>query len=166
MLPDLLKPNLKIVFCGTAAGSVSAKRGFYYAGPGNKFYPILHKVGLTPYQLKPNEFSKLLKFSIGLTDIVKNESGSDDSLNNSAFDVESFKEKINRYGPKIVAFNGKKAAAWALGKKGRTGKVEYGISDKKIKGAQVIVLPSTSGAANGYWDERKWIELAELFDKS
>jgi double-stranded uracil-DNA glycosylase len=27
VLPDLLRPGLKIVFCGTAAGTVSAARG-------------------------------------------------------------------------------------------------------------------------------------------
>ena len=28
ILPDLLKPNLKVVFCGTAVGSTSAKFGW------------------------------------------------------------------------------------------------------------------------------------------
>ena len=37
VLPDLIKPGLKIVFCGTAAGTVSAKRGAYYAHPQNRF---------------------------------------------------------------------------------------------------------------------------------
>ena len=31
VLPDLIKPGLRIVFCGTAAGHVSAARGAYYA---------------------------------------------------------------------------------------------------------------------------------------
>lgn len=39
--PDLLAPHLRLVFCGTAAGNVSAARGAYYAGPGNQFWPIL-----------------------------------------------------------------------------------------------------------------------------
>ena len=40
ILKDLLQPNLDIVFCGTAAGEVSARKAAYYAGPGNQFYPI------------------------------------------------------------------------------------------------------------------------------
>jgi len=39
ILPDLLASNLKIVFCGSAAGTKSAENKAYYAGPGNRFYP-------------------------------------------------------------------------------------------------------------------------------
>lgn len=48
VLPDVLKPDLKIVFCGTAAGRESAARGAYYAGSGNSFWKTLHEVGLYP----------------------------------------------------------------------------------------------------------------------
>jgi TDG/mug DNA glycosylase family protein len=44
VFPDLLAPNLSIVFCGTAVGNVSAQRGAYYAGPRNMFWPTLHNV--------------------------------------------------------------------------------------------------------------------------
>jgi TDG/mug DNA glycosylase family protein len=37
VLPDVLVPGLAVVFCGNAAGKVSAQRGAYYAGPGNYF---------------------------------------------------------------------------------------------------------------------------------
>ena len=40
MLPDVLDINPKVIFCGTAAGSTSARRQQYYAGPGNKFWSI------------------------------------------------------------------------------------------------------------------------------
>ena len=56
VLPDVLKPGLAIVFCGTAAGNESARRRAYYAGLGNAFWPTLAKVGLTPCQLAPEEF--------------------------------------------------------------------------------------------------------------
>lgn len=161
MLPDLLNLKLKIVFCGTAAGTVSAQRGAYYAGPGNKFNPILYKIGLTTYELNPKEFTKLIEFGIGLTDIVKTQAGSDSSLQNSAFDVVGFKAKIIKYKPNIVAFNGKKAAAWALGFKGRTRKVGYGLAKQNIGESRVMILPSTSGAANGFWDKEYWVNMAK-----
>ena len=44
VLPDLLRPGLRIVFCGTAAGTVSAARGAYYAHPQNRFWSALHAV--------------------------------------------------------------------------------------------------------------------------
>ena len=33
VLPDLIAPDLRIVFTGTAVGSASARAGAYYAGP-------------------------------------------------------------------------------------------------------------------------------------
>jgi len=47
VLPDMLAPGLRIVFCGTAVGSASARRRAYYASPGNSFWPTLFRVGLT-----------------------------------------------------------------------------------------------------------------------
>jgi hypothetical protein len=69
VLPDVLGPGLRVVFCGTAVGSASAKRGAYYAGPGNKFWPTLHAIGLTPRRLMPEEFRSVLDYGIGLTDL-------------------------------------------------------------------------------------------------
>ncbi|MFZ2360304.1 MAG: hypothetical protein WA040_13255 [Anaerolineae bacterium] len=36
VLPDILAPNLDIVFCGTAVGNVSAQGGASYAGPSKR----------------------------------------------------------------------------------------------------------------------------------
>jgi len=55
MLKDVLTHNLDVVFCGTAKGEASARKGFYYAGPGNKFYGILHQAGFTPNKLEPKD---------------------------------------------------------------------------------------------------------------
>ena len=55
MLKDVLAKNLDVVFCGTAKGKASARKGFYYAGPGNKFYNVLHLVGFTPYRMESEE---------------------------------------------------------------------------------------------------------------
>ena len=41
VLPDILQPGLRVVFCGTAAGRASAKARAYYAGPGNSFWKTL-----------------------------------------------------------------------------------------------------------------------------
>ena len=40
--PTCSSPGLRIVFCGTAAGNVSAARGAYYAHPQNRFWSALH----------------------------------------------------------------------------------------------------------------------------
>jgi TDG/mug DNA glycosylase family protein len=76
-LPDLLAGNLKLVIVGTAAGPTSARKRLYYAGPGNRFYRTLHEVGLTPIELPPSDYAKLLDYGIGLTDLAKGTSGPD-----------------------------------------------------------------------------------------
>ena len=52
VLPDLLRPGLAVVFCGTAAGNASAARSAYYAHPQNKFWRILYDIRLTPRLLQ------------------------------------------------------------------------------------------------------------------
>ncbi len=80
ILPDVLAPGLRIVFCGTAAGTVSARRGHYYAHPQNKFWRTLYGVGLTPRLIDPAEYALLPHFGLGLTDIAKTVSGMDKEL--------------------------------------------------------------------------------------
>ena len=77
ILPDLLKPHLKIVFCGRAVDLESACQKSYYARPGNKFWPALYWVRLTPALLASREYRKLLNDELGLTDLVKHLSGTD-----------------------------------------------------------------------------------------
>ena len=157
ILQDLLKPNLDIVFCGTAAGEVSAKKKAYYAGPGNQFYSILYRAGLTQKQLEPHDYEKLLLYNIGLTDLVKLTSGNDNVLSKRDYDVKSFLKKIFNYQPKMVCFNGKKAAAEFMGTK--TKNIRYGIMAGTIGETKLYCAPSTSGSARRFWDEVYWINL-------
>lgn len=161
ILQDLLQPGLDIVFCGTAAGDVSAKRQAYYAGPGNQFYPILFSAGLTPRQLQPQEYEQLLAFNIGLTDLAKLTSGNDNVLSKRDYDVSNFAKKIFKYQPKVVCFNGKKAAAEFMGM--QTKNISYGLMAGTIGESRLYCAPSTSGSARKYWDEEVWFKLIEIF---
>jgi TDG/mug DNA glycosylase family protein len=155
VLPDVLRPGLCVVFCGTAAGRASAAAGAYYAGPGNAFWPTLYAIGLTPRQLEPSEFRRLWEFGVGLTDLVKAESGADRDLTRGGFDVPSFRARILSAAPCFVAFNGKKAGETYLRRK-----AECGLQPEKIRESRIFVLPSTSGAARGSWDMRPWREFS------
>ncbi len=161
VLNDVLERGMKVVFCGTAVGDQSARKGAYYAGPGNQFWNILAETGLTPHPLLPEQFPSLVKFRIGLTDLVKGRSGRDTVLAAHDFDVESFKAKIEIFAPKAVGFNGKKAAEVFFGRKS----VEYGRQKEQIGETTLFVLPSTSGAARGYWDPGYWRELASFISR-
>jgi double-stranded uracil-DNA glycosylase len=155
-LDDVLTEGLDIVFCGTAAGHTSARLGSYYAGPGNQFWAALHSTRLTPCQLSPAQFRDLPRYGIGLTDVCKLASGNDSDLEHGDYDVDDFWERISLYRPGIVAFNGKQAAKVALDEKA----VRYGFQSTSHDRPRVFVLPSTSGAARGYWDISYWQELA------
>lgn len=155
ILPDVLAPNLKVMFCGTQAGAQSASVGAYYAGRGNRFYETLFRIGLTPRQLAPTDYMQLLNYGIGLTDIAKHTSGADKLLKAAHFDSAGLREKIVQYAPRVLAFNGKRSAQAFL----RT-QVAYGLQPDQIGATRIFVLPSTSGAARKFWDERYWQELA------
>jgi TDG/mug DNA glycosylase family protein len=154
VLPDLIARNLRIVFTGTAAGSASARAGAYYAGPGNAFWATLYAVGLTPRRLAPSEFRKLLEFGIGLTDLCKVTSGSDQEIVGDRVDIPRFLGLVEANRPRIVAFNGKRSASVVL-----DGPVGYGRQPGDLDGAAVWVLPSTAAAAWGYWDLSVWHRL-------
>lgn len=161
VLPDVLTTGLHVVFCGTQAGAASARRGAYYAGPGNKFWKTLFETGLVPEPLGPSDFPGLPRYGIGFTDVAKGTSGPDTALLRQHFDITGFLAKIRKHAPAIVAFNGKRAAQAALGEE-RGLKPGYGLQPSLLVGSRVFILPSTSGAASGYWSIEPWRELATL----
>ena len=162
ILPDVLRPGLDIVFCGTAVGAASARRGAYYAGPGKRFWPTIHAIGLTPRRLRPEEYPTLLDHGLGLTDLAKGISGADRVLSNRHFDVEGLKRKLLRYVPRILAFTGKRAAHEFFE---RRRPIEYGPMEERVGETMLFVLPSPSGAARGYWNEGRWQELQHMSRK-
>lgn len=157
VLPDLLAPGLSVVFVGTAAGTASKVRGAYYAGAGNKFWPILAATGLTPHQLRPEEYPELLQYGWGLTDVVKNQFGPDNRLHQSVASGDALWERLSRVSPAWIAFNGKTAAKWAL----RRSVIDYGEQNPQWGTMRLFVLPSTSGAANGHWNADFWHLFAD-----
>ena len=158
VLPDLLGPGLDLVLCGMAAGSRSASAGKYYADARNRFWRILEETGLTSRRLAPEEFASLAEFKIGLTDLAKFTSGADSGLSRTDLDILGFREKMLMMRPRVLAFNGKKAAKAALEQRS----VKFGCQNDRISETIVYVLPSTSGAANRYWDPGHWHACAQL----
>ena len=155
MLDDLLREGLRLVVCGTAAGAKSASLKQYYAGPGNKFWRTLAELGLTPRQLAPGEAKLLLDFGIGLTDLVKGQSGADSTLDFKQAGPRALRDKVLAFQPAVLCFNGKKAAQVFFGTKA----IAYGVQQERIGETTVWVAPSTSGAANGFWNPRCWQEV-------
>lgn len=146
VLPDYLAPDLRIVFCGTAAGEESAKRGHYYAGPGNEFWPLLYESGLVSESLTPAQDSRVLDFGFGLTDLAKKIAASTDAGLATHYDTNSFVVKIKTYAPRWVAFHGKEAAKVMSRALGHGRNVALGQQSWMVAASQVFVLPSASGS--------------------
>jgi double-stranded uracil-DNA glycosylase len=157
ILPDVLVHDLEIVFCGTAAGSASARLGAYYAGPGNAFWRTLYKVGLTPHLLRPEEYPQITAWNMGFTDLAKTISGSDSVLSKTHFNAGRLRNLVLEYRPRILAFTGKRAAQEFVGHS-----VDYGLLPGTIGITRLFALPSPSAAARRFWTEAPWRELSRL----
>lgn len=155
-LPDVLDFELAVVFIGTAASRQSHAHQTPYAGPGNRFWPILREIGLIPPSVAPADFRTLPNYGIGLTNMAPNSIGNDDTLQASDFDSEGVRAKIEHFQPRVVAFVGKRAAQEYLNRK----PISYGLLADCIGSTALWVLPSTSGAARRYWDPAPWQALA------
>ncbi len=161
MLPDLLAPGLVTVFCGSAVGAASARLRAPYAGPGNKFWPMLAETGLTPGRFAPDEFRVLLDLGIGLTDLNKTESGADSDLTDGADDAPALLVKIETHRPRQLAFTAKRPAQSFLARAFGLGRIDYGPQAPAIGDTEIFVLPSPSGLAVRWWDPALWHDLAD-----
>ncbi len=159
VLPDLLRPGLDLVICGTAASHESRRARAYYAHPSNRFWPVLAETGLTPRLLAPEEFRLLPEFGIGLTDLAKHASGRDLDLCDEDFDVSGFRKRIVAAQPRILVFNGKTAAARYFGT--TTQKLAYGRYGEQIGRTVLCIARSTSGG-NAHWNPDSWHGCAGL----
>jgi TDG/mug DNA glycosylase family protein len=87
---------------------------------------------------------------------VKTKAGCDSSLATSDFAPSTLREKIERFMPQIVCFNGIRAARSVF----RGEKIQYGFLTHKMGATKFFVAPSTSSAASWCWDESSWYVLA------
>jgi TDG/mug DNA glycosylase family protein len=159
LVPDVLQPGLKIVFCGTALGRKSAEQKAYYANPGNFFWRTLYAVGLTPEQIKPQDYMRLLDHGLGATDLSKAHYGNDAELPADAFDIAALRHKIETFQPRVLAFTSKTGAAAFLGRP--TGTLPLGFQPETVGDTRICVLPSPSGQARIFWDQTAWQALAD-----
>ncbi|MEE3232912.1 MAG: mismatch-specific DNA-glycosylase [Candidatus Latescibacterota bacterium] len=155
VLPDVLDFNLRVVFCGSAPSPKSAAEVAYYAGLGNRFWDVLWESGIIPEKLSPGDFSSIIKYRVGLTDLAKYVSGVDVDVPKTCYDVASLQKKIVTYKPHWFAFNGKRPAEEFFKRR-----VVYGLQKETLIKTRLYVLPSTSGAARRFWDESYWYDLA------
>ena len=143
VLPDIVAPEPVVVFCGLAGAESIKTRDHYYASPGNSFWESLHLSGFTERRLRPEEDHLVAGLGLGLTDLVGH-------WDPRWVEIDGLAEKVERWQPEWLAFTSKGAAHEAVRELRKRGeKVErpgLGVTDWYVGGAQVFVLPGTSGA--------------------
>jgi TDG/mug DNA glycosylase family protein len=142
-VPDLIRPGLKVLFCGINPGLYSAATGHHFARPGNRFWPALHAAGFTSRRLHPWEEELLLEDGLGITNLVARATASAAELKGAELRAgrRRLERKVLRYAPRWVAVVGIGAYRTAFERP----KAVAGRQSDRIATAGVWVLPNPSG---------------------
>jgi len=142
-VPDVIAPDLDVLFCGINPGLYTAAVGHHFARPGNRFWPTLHASGFTPRVLSPHEERELLKLGCGITNVVDRASAAADELSTEelADGGERLRAKVVRYSPRFLAVLGIGAYRSAFAKP----RAKIGLQPEMLGGTRLWVLPNPSG---------------------
>ena len=154
-VPDVLAPDLRVVFCGINPGFVSAAAGAHFANPRNDFWRLLHDAGFTPRLLAPDEQFEALRFGVGLTNAAFRTTRGSGDLRRADFAgaAERLASLAEALRPVWIAFVGKEAYRGTFGER-----PELGEQQRRLGETRLFVLPSTSpaNAAVPYAERLRW----------
>ncbi|MFD5847475.1 G/U mismatch-specific DNA glycosylase [Streptomyces chartreusis] len=160
LVPDVVADGLHVLFCGINPGLMTAATGHHFAGPGNRFWPVLHLSGFTPRLLKPSEQDELLSYGLGITNVVARATARADELG-----AEEYREggrllatKVGRLRPRWLAVVGVTAYRAAFDDR----KAQVGPQELTIGDTRVWVLPNPSGL-NALWTTPKLTDAFRAF---
>ena len=142
-VPDVLAPDLDVVFCGINPGRVSAEAGRHFANPRNDFWRLLHDAGFTPRLVSPPEQLELPALGYGLTNAAYRTTPGSGDLRRGDFagSAERLARIAAELRPRFIAFVGKEAYRGAFGER-----PELGLQERVLGATRLFVLPSTSPA--------------------
>ena len=158
-VPDLIAPDLKVLFTGINPGLYSAAVGHHFARPGNRFWPSLHAAGFTPRRVSPFDERELLDWGLGITNFVDRATSAADELTDEelAQGAKRLERKVRKYKPKVLAVLGVGAYRTGFGR----AKAKLGLQPETIQDTRLWVLPNPSGLNAHYQGQ----DLARLFQE-
>ena len=142
-VPDVVAPDLRVLFCGINPGLYSAAVGHHFAGPGNMFWPTLYSAGFTPRVLSPFEESQLLDLGLGITNLAPRATAAADELDPAEIrrGVGVLRRKVLKLHPRFLAVVG--LQAYRIGFEDRRAVV--GLQPSSIGPTKIWLLPNPSG---------------------
>jgi double-stranded uracil-DNA glycosylase len=142
-IPDLIAPNLDVLFCGINPGLYSAATGLHFARPGNRFWKALRDGGLTPEVLQPWQQQAMLACKLGITNLVKRATATAAELDDSELRAgrHALERKVRRHSPRVLAIVGIGAYRVAFDRP----KATLGRQPQTLGATLIFVVPNTSG---------------------
>lgn len=158
-IPDVIGPDLKVLFCGINPSLYSAAVGHHFARPGNRFWPTLFAAGFTDRLYSPFEDELLLTIGCGITNVVERASATAAEVTESEFvaGADVVRKKVALYRPKVIAVLGVGAFRTAF----RHRDAVIGKQTLRLGDAAIWVLPNPSGL-NAHYGRA---ELARIFQE-
>ena len=148
-VPDLVGPDLRLLFVGINPGLWTAATQTHFAHPGNRFYPALHLAGIIEQPIDPAagmtdaDRADLVARGIGITNVVRRASARADELSRAELveggrRLEAF---VTQHEPRVVAIAGITAYRSAFARP----KAVPGRQEERLSGAELWVVPNPSG---------------------
>jgi double-stranded uracil-DNA glycosylase len=158
-IPDVIAPDLRVLFCGINPGLWTAVVGRHFARPGNRFWPALYASGFTPRLYSSDEQEQLLELGLGITNVAARATARADELTAQELreGARILTAKAARYRPRWVAIVGITAYRTAFGRP----RAVIGPQPETLADSRLWVLPNPSGL-NAHWTAAT---LAEEFAK-
>ena len=156
-VPDVIAPELDVLFCGINPGTYSGAVGHHFARPGNRFWRTLHSSGFTDRVLSSFEENELLRFGLGITNLVERATPTADALTSDELRDGALRltRKLKRFRPRWVSFLGLTSYRTAFGQRDAT----IGPQEQTFGTTRVWLLPNPSGL-NAHW---QLPDLARVF---
>ena len=148
-LRGVIAPGLRVLLCGINPSLYSAAVGHHFAGPSNRFWKVLHRAGITPRQLAPEEDAELLAVGLGVTNLVNFATARADELTEALLVAggKRLTRQVRRYRPRVLAIVGIGAYRTAFGRPAATMGRQ---PDHRLGDTTVWVLPNPSGLNANY----------------
>ncbi len=156
-VPDVIRPGLRVLFCGINPGLYTAAIGHHFGRPGNRFWKALWLGGFTARLLTPYEERELLPQGYGITNLVARATAAASELTADELvrGRQALEAKVSEFRPSWVAVLGLGAyrTAFACPQAG------VGAQTERAGESRLWVLPNPSGL-NGHYQVEA---LGELF---